>query len=106
MMRVSAALQKQASRDLEPIWNNGYRRCITSLEEVPDGYWPMIIKATLGLPAPRAFTWIRTAAVCTHRLKHYLDGWSLTASLKCEMLVDPSGDRQATGDSPMPGQER
>jgi hypothetical protein len=22
------------------------------------------------------------------------------------MLVDPSGDKQATGDSPMPGQER
>jgi hypothetical protein len=36
-----------------------------------------------------------------------LDGWSLTASHEmCEMLVDPSGDKQATGDSPMPGQER
>ena len=36
-----------------------------------------------------------------------LDEWSLTASHEmCEMLVDPSGDKQATGNSPKPGQER
>jgi hypothetical protein len=36
-----------------------------------------------------------------------LDEWSLTASHEmCEMLVDPSGDRQETGDSPKPEQGR
>ena len=37
MMRVSAALQKQASRDLEPIWEiTATVDAFASLEEVPD----------------------------------------------------------------------
>jgi hypothetical protein len=63
MMRVSAALQKQASRDLEPIWEiTATVDAFASLEAVPDGYWPMIIKDTIGTPGAAAFTWIRTAS--------------------------------------------
>src|SRR6476620_7075344 len=108
MMRVSAALQQQASRDLEPIWEiTATVDAFASLEAVPDGYWPMIIKDNIGTPGAAAFTWIRTASRLHSSPQAILSTGSLTASHEmCEMLVDPSGDKQATGDSPMPGQER
>jgi hypothetical protein len=77
------------------------------LEDVPDGYWPMIIKDNIGMNAlgvhmdkdGQPFALISAADT--------VDEWSLTASHElCEMLVDPSGDKQITGDSPMPDQGR
>jgi hypothetical protein len=51
LMRVSAALQKQMSRDLAPIWEiSATVDTFASLEDVPDGYWPMIIKDNIGTP--------------------------------------------------------
>jgi hypothetical protein len=96
LMRVSAALQKQASRDLAPIWDiSATVDAFDKLEDVPDGYWPIIIKDNIGQPG---------AAITSSRS---LDEWSLTASHEmCEMLVDPSGDRQVTSDSPKPDQGR
>ena len=42
--RVSAALQKQITRDVSPIWDlNATVDAISSLEQVPLGYWPIII---------------------------------------------------------------
>jgi hypothetical protein len=108
LMRVSAALQKQASRDLAPIWEiSATVDAFAKLEDVPDGYWPMIIKDNIGYDAAgihmdkdgQPFALISSA--------DNVDQWSLTASHEmCEMLVDPSGDRQATSDSPMEGQGR
>jgi hypothetical protein len=109
LMRVSAALQKQASRDLAPIWEiTATVDPFAKLEDVPDGYWPMIIKDDIGTPGAagvhmdkdgQPFALISSGSG--------IEEWSLTASHEmCEMLVDPSGDRQITSDSPKPGQER
>jgi hypothetical protein len=109
LMRVSAALQKQAVRDLAPIWNiSATVDAFAKLEDVPDGYWPMIIRDDIKTPGAagvhededgQPFALIAASAD--------LDTWSLTASHEMlEMLVDPFGNRQVTGDSPRRGQGR
>ena len=43
--RVSAALQKQVTRDLGQFWDmQGTVDAFASLEDVPPGYWPVIVK--------------------------------------------------------------
>jgi hypothetical protein len=109
LMRVSAALQKQASRDLAPIWEvTATVDAFASLDDVPDGYWPMIIKDNIGTPGAAGVHMDKDGQpFALIASSNSLDGWSLTASHEmCEMLVDPSGDKQATGDSPKPGQGR
>lgn len=103
--RVSAALQKQAVRDLGPVWN--VRATVdpfARLEDVPLGYWPMIIRDDIGFDAAgihldqdgQPFALISSGT-----------DWSLTASHEClEMLADPFGDRLVAGDSPKPDQGR
>ena len=109
VMRVAAALQKQASRDLAPIWNiSATVDAFEKLEDVPIGYWPMIVKDNIGHSGAagihldkdrQPFALISSAAD--------LDAWSLTASHESlEMLVDPYGDRLIAGDSPKDGQGR
>jgi hypothetical protein len=40
--KVSAALQKQATRDLAPIWDiSATVDAFEKLEDVPIGYWPI-----------------------------------------------------------------
>ncbi len=109
LMRVSAALQKQASRDLAPIWDiSATVDAFDKLEDVPDGYWPLIIKDDIGQSGAAGVHMDKDGqpfALITS--SQSLDEWSLTASHEmCEMLVDPSGDRQVTSDSPKPGQGR
>ena len=104
--RVAAALQKQAIRDLEPIWNIiATIDAFSKLEDVPLGYWPIIVRDDIGMPG----------AAGVHLDDHgqpfalvqYSDSWSLTASHEMlEMLADPFGSRLVAGDSPMPGQGR
>src|SRR4029077_16519742 len=99
MMRVSAALQKQESRDLEPIWEiTATVDAFASLEEGPDGYWPMIIKDKIGTPG--------AAVVHMHKHGHPFPlspsstprggGPRPGSHEMCELLVDPSGYKQAT----------
>jgi hypothetical protein len=108
-LRVSAALQKQAVRDLGPVWNvTATVDAFAKLEDVPDGYWPMIIRDDIKTPGAagvhededgQPFALIAATSD--------LDTWSLTASHEMlEMLVDPFGNRQVTGDSPKRGQGR
>jgi hypothetical protein len=109
VMKVAAALQKQAIRDLAPIWEiSATVDAFEKLEHVPIGYWPMIVKddikqrgaAGIHLDTDRQPFALITAA-------DDLNGWSLTASHEClEMLVDPFGDRLIAGDSPAQGQGR
>ena len=90
MMRVSAALQKQASRDLEPIWEiTATVDAFASLEEVPDGYWPMIIKDNIGTPGAAGVHMDKDGQpFALIASSNTLDGWSLTASHEmCEMLA-------------------
>lgn len=103
--RISAALQKQAMRDFSPIWElHATVDPFARLEDVPIGYWPMIIRDDIGFDAAgihldedgQPFALITAG-----------NAWSLTASHEClEMLADPFGDRLVAGDSPKPDQGR
>ena len=109
LMKVAAALQKQASRDLAPVWEiSATVDAFAKLEDVPDGYWPMIIKDDIGTPGAAGVHMDQDNqpfALITS--SDSIDEWSLTSSHEmCEMLVDPSGDRQVTGDSPKSDQGR
>jgi hypothetical protein len=102
---VSAALQKQASRDLSPLWDlSATVDAFNKLEDVPLGYWPIIIRDDIGFDAAgihldkdnQPFALVTAG-----------EGWSLTASHELlEMLVDPFGNRVVAGDSPKPDQGR
>ena len=95
---VAAALSKQATRDLAPLWSvTATVDAFPSLRGVPVGYWPVIIvddvRGAAGFHTDR---WGHPFA-----LVEYSDSWSLTASHETlEMLVDPFGRRTAPGRSP------
>jgi hypothetical protein len=108
VMQISAALQKQATRDLTPIWDvSATVDPFPHLGQVPVGTWPIIIGGNVppgaggfhtdqnGQPLSivRAFNDINVLCqTCSHEL--------------IEMLVDPFGSRFTPGDSPMPDQGR
>ena len=101
---VAAAMQQQVTRDFSPIWEidaivSGFK----SLDDVPLGYWPVIIEADIGV----------SGAAGVHQdnnnqpfaLVQFDDGWSLTTSHETlEMLADPSGNRLQVGQSVKDGQ--
>jgi hypothetical protein len=103
---VGAALQKQATRDLGPIW--GVKATVDvfpKLKNVPVGYWPIVIKNKIDDPEAAGY----------HTTKHgqpfalvaYAEDWTITCSHEMlEMLVDPFGNRLANSDSIIPGQGR
>jgi hypothetical protein len=106
---VAAALQKQATRDLAPIWEvSATVDAFSRLEDMPLDYWPMIVKDDIGYDGAAGIHLDRNGqpyALIT--ASDQIDGWSLTASHETlEMLVDPFGDRLVAGDSPKPDQGR
>ena len=109
LMKVSAALQKQAARDLAPIWEiSATVDPFDRLEDVPLGYWPLIVKDDIGEPGAEGIHKDKDGqpfALITARAD--LESWALTASHEAlEMLVDPFGNRLVAGDSPAEGQGR
>lgn len=108
VLKVSAALQKQATRDLSPIWGMGATvDAFDRLEDVPLDYWPMIVRDDIGYNAAGIHLDRNGQPFALISASSSLDVWSLTASHEsCEMLVDPFGDRMVAGDSVKPGQGR
>ena len=109
VMRVAAALQKQAVRDLAPLWDvSATVDAFERLEDVPLDYWPIIVTNDINEPGAagvhkdqngQPFALVMAADT--------LDAWSLTASHEAlEMLVDPFGNRLVAGQSPAQGQGR
>jgi hypothetical protein len=98
--RLSAALQKQAVRDLGPVWGvsatvDGFER----LEDVPIGYWPIIVRDDIQAPGAAGFHTDDNGQPFS--LVQASPGWPLTASHEClEMLVDPFGNRTVAGAPP------
>jgi hypothetical protein len=103
--RISAALQKQVSRDFQPIWDiNATVDAFATIEDVPDGYWPILIRDDIGgmgegvhldrngQPYALVKSSYGTPLTCSHEL--------------LEMLVDPFGNRMISSDSIKPGQGR
>lgn len=104
--RVSAALQKQAIRDLGPVWNRQATvDAFARLEDIPLGTWPIIIEDDINTPGAAGIHEDQDGQ--PFALVTASNGWSLTASHEMiEMLVDPFGRRLTEGQSPKPGQGR
>jgi len=103
---VAAALQKQLARDLGPIWNlTGTVDALPTLEDVPVGYWPMIVRADIEFEGAAGVHQDKDGQ--PFALITYSDSWSLTASHElCEMVVDPIGEHLIAGPSIHPEQGR
>jgi hypothetical protein len=101
---VAAALQKQAMRDFEPLWHiKATVDAFDSLEDVPLGYWPVIVVDDV----PNAAGVHLDKNGQPFALVEFDEGWALTASHEVlEMLADPWGNRLIAGNSPKPGQGR
>src|SRR5438105_7814936 len=104
--RVAAALDKQATRDFAPIWGiNSSIHAFARLEDVPLGYWPVIIQDNIGFQGAAGIHLDKDGQ--PYALITSGEGWSLTASHETlEMLADPFGNRVIAGPSIMEGQGR
>jgi hypothetical protein len=104
--RVAAALDKQVTRDFGPLW--GVLATVDpvfSLEDVPVGYWPIVLRDRIKAPGADGFHKDRFGQPFA-RLA-LTESWSLTASHEClEMLADPFGDRMIPGPSIKRGEGR
>jgi hypothetical protein len=104
--RVAAALQRQATRDFGPLWNvRATVDAFPSLDDVPVGYWPMIVETDIERPGAAGIHEDKNGQ--PFALIAMSDSWSLTASHEMlEMLADPFGKRIIPGQSPKRGQGR
>src|SRR5438876_3848532 len=99
--RVSAAIQKQVVRDLEPYWDvHATVDAFARLADVPPGYWPVIIRDDIERDSAGAHCDSQGQPMALVTAEPALL-WSLTASHEVlEMLVDPYGSRLVAGQSP------
>lgn len=104
--RVGAALQKQAMRDFGPIWSvSAFVSAFARLEDVPVGYWPIIVEDDIQTPGAAGIHLDRDGQ--PFALVQYSNSWPLTASHEMlEMLADPFGNRLVAGNSPKKKQGR
>jgi hypothetical protein len=103
---ASAAIQKQITRDVGPIWNiDATVDAFATLEDVPLGYWHVLIDDTIPYDAQGIH--LNDNNGQPFALIAYSDDWALTTSHESiEMLVDPSGNRTIAANSPDPSQGR
>jgi hypothetical protein len=103
---VSAAIQKQVTRDVAPAWNiEASVDSFQTLEDVPLGYWSVVIKDDI--PYDAGGIHLNKENGQPYALVKYSDDWPLTTSHEVlEMLVDPSGNRTVATNSPNPDQGR
>jgi hypothetical protein len=108
VMRISAALQKQATRDLAPIWEvSATVDAFDQLGQVPIGTWPIIIGGQVPAGAGGYHTDKNGQPLALVRASSDINVLCQTCSHEMvEMLVDPFGSRFVAGDSPMPDQGR
>ncbi len=105
LSQVAAALQKQVSRDIQPIWNvDASIEVFGSAKTVPEGTWPVIVKKDVGTPGASSLHLDNDgkpfALVTYSSIK---DEWTLGVSHELlGMLVDPHGDRTIAGPSANP----
>ena len=102
VVKVSAALQKQVSRDFAPIWNiNATVDAFDALEDVPLGYWPVIMRDDVTKNFKGAAGIHLDESGQPFSLVQASDEWSVTASHETlEMLADPFGERLIAGAPP------
>lgn len=105
LLRVSAALQKQLTRDLWPIWGiPATIDAFATLEDVPVGYWKVLVVDDVPGPSTGVHDWSSSEPVAWVERG---PTWSLAASHEVlEMIVDPWGQRLAAGNSPVGNHDR
>jgi len=108
VMQISAALQKQATRDLGPIWDvSATVDAFERLGQVPVGTWPIVIGGKVPPGAGGFHTDQNGQPLALVRASADVNVLCQTCSHEMiEMLVDPFGSRFVPGDSPMPDQGR
>lgn len=104
LTQVSAAIQKQLSRDFAPIWNvSATVDCFDTLASVPPGYWLVHVTSDLG-PNDGIH---RTEDGTPMALVGSGEGWSVSASHEIlEMIINPLEGRFVSAQSPKSGQGR
>ncbi len=107
LARVSAALQKQVTRDLAPIWGiQATVDAFATLDDVPIDYWPIVVRDDIQEPGAAGIH-LDEQGHPFALVQYSKGGWSLTASHEClEMLCDPSGNLVRAGKSPIQEQGR
>ena len=97
---VSAALQKQVTRDFGPLWGvSATVDPFQNLESVPVDYWPVIVKDDISQPGAAGYHTDNNGQPFS--LVQADGSWALTASHEClEMLADPFGNRTIAGAAP------
>jgi hypothetical protein len=105
---VAAALQKQAVRDFGPLWRiNATVDAFETLEDLPLGYWPIVIRDDIGYDAAGIHLDKDNQPFALVSSSPQRDVWAQTTSHETlEMLADPFGNRVVAGDSPKRGQGR
>lgn len=105
-LHVAAALQKQVIRDLAPCWGvSATVAPFLELEQVPPGYWPVVLVEEPLMLARRGVHFASGAR--PFALVTMSDSWSLTASHELlELLVDPWGNWTLSGRSLYSDRER
>jgi len=106
--QISAALQKQVTRDVAPIWNvTATVDPFEKVEDVPLGTWTILLKDATGYYSPGVHLDSNGQPYALVHGQADHDKLSLAVSHECiEMLVDPFGKRLIAGDSPSPEQGR
>ncbi|MDB5389315.1 MAG: hypothetical protein JWM11_4961 [Planctomycetaceae bacterium] len=106
LVQVAAAIQKQVSRDLQPLWNiQATVDAFDSVNHVPLDYWHVIIRDDIDALGQSGFH--KTEMHQPFALVQFDDDWSITTSHEVlEMLADPSGNWFVAGDSVKTGQGR
>jgi hypothetical protein len=103
---IAAAVQEQVTRDFAPLWDlSATVNYFPTLEDVPSGYWPVIILDQLPNSSDGGYHTDQSGQPYALVLS---DGRvSVDVSHEClEMLADPFGRRLVAGDSIMSGQGR
>jgi hypothetical protein len=103
---VSAAIQKQVSRDFGPLWNvDATVDAFDKLEDVPIGYWHVLLQEEL--PNGAAGLHKRDDNKQPFALVALTNNWPVFMSHEVlEMLVDPLGTLTRAGNSVKSGQGR
>jgi len=97
---VSAALQKQVTRDFGQLWDiDATVDAFDALESVPVDYWPIILRDDINEPGAAGYHTDDQGQPFS--LVQADIGWPLTASHEAlEMLADPFGSRTIAGAPP------
>jgi hypothetical protein len=100
VVAVSAALQKQVTRDFGPLWGvSATVDAFDKLESVPVDYWPVILRDDINMPGAAGYHTDDRGQPFS--LVQVDETWPLTTSHEVlEMLADPFGNRTVAGAPP------